>query len=378
MSGKASTPEPTLVMGTMSGTSCDGLDVVLCRIGRSGQPVELLALNSMAYPRAWSERLQQLGAEDLDGVKKTEQEWTAWVLKSLQSCVAGWRVSHGEPSLLGFSGHTWYHDPGGRGTAAIGDAAALANGLGIPVVADYRSADVAAGGQGAPLVPLFDAHVFGGYAGCINLGGIVNLSILPTDGGAVRAWDVAGCNLLLNRQARRLGMSYDAGGERAARGHCRTTTLDALNAWPFLAQQPPKSLAAEDLAMLHSELDGIESVEDALATGVEWVAAAVGKALESAPRPGRLLLTGGGAHNAFLVGRMAAHMPTGWTAEVPGNMWVDGKEAAAFAWLAWRTMQGLPTALASVTGANNDTCGGEVFGNFATREGQWDPRNLEG
>lgn len=378
MSGNASFSESILVMGTMSGTSCDGLDVVLCRIGRQGQPVALLALNSMAYPRAWSERLQKLGSEDLAGVKETEEEWTAWVLKALKSCAAEWQIPHGQPVLLGFSGHTWYHEPGGRGTAAIGDAAALASSLGIPVVADYRSADVAAGGQGAPLVPLFDAHVFGGYAGCINLGGIVNLTLLPSDGGPVKAWDVAGCNLLLNRQARRLGLPYDAGGERAAVGHCVSAALDALNTWPFLAQQPPKSLAAEDLVLLHSVLDGLESGEDGLATGVEWVATTVARDLEAAPNPGRLLLTGGGAHNAFLVQRLDAHMPAGWTVEVPEAMWVDGKEAAAFAWLAWRTVQGLPTALASVTGANMDTCGGEVFGNFAVRGGQSDPRNIEG
>ena len=378
MPGKASMPESSLVMGTMSGTSCDGLDVVLCRIGRGGQPVELLALNSMAYPRAWSERLQKLGTEDLDGVKKTEEEWTDWVLIALKSCVSEWQDLHGQPVLMGFSGHTWYHEPGGRGTAAIGDAAALSSALGIPVVADYRSADVAAGGQGAPLVPMFDAHVFGGYAGCINLGGIVNLSLLPPDGGPVRAWDVAGCNLLLNRQARRLGLPYDAGGDRAAVGHCASAVLEALNTWPFLAQQPPKSLAAEDLAVLHAALDGLESGEDSLATAVEWVAMAVAKALESAPDPGRLLLTGGGAHNAFLVQRLAAHLPAGWSAEVPERIWVDGKEAAAFAWLAWRTVQGLPTALASVTGANKDTCGGVVFGNFATRGGQSDPPNIEG
>ena len=365
--------ESTLVIGTMSGTSCDALDVALCRIDASGENVELLEIRQMDYPVHWVEALRNLNQCAADQAQETEAEWSEWVLQALRGCLEEWESQHGRPQLIGFSGHTLFHEPGGRGTAAIGDAAMLAGALGIPVVADYRSADVAAGGQGAPLVPLFDAHAFANYGCCINLGGIANATILPPHTDEVRAWDMAGCNLLLNRQAARLGFGYDADGKLAAQGRLDAAAKDELDQWAYLEKSPPKSLAAEDLAELHRILDNIDSPHDALNTAVVWMAEAIVSSLNLGRTSGKVLLTGGGAHHGFLVERIAHCLPSGWTVVVPDAAWVDGKEAAAFAWLAWRTVQGLPTSLASVTGANRDVCGGEVFGNFAPQNGEPHP-----
>ena len=369
--------ESTLVLGTMSGTSCDGFDVALCRIGAGGGHVELLDIRQVDYPERWMNALQHIGECTSAEAIKVEAEWSVWVAKALKTCLEDWKSKHGTPQLIGFSGHTLFHEPGGRGTAAIGDASMLARTLKVPVVADYRSADVAAGGQGAPLVPLFDAQAFGAYGSCVNLGGIANATVLPPEAPQVRAWDLVGCNLLLNRQAGRMGLAYDANGMCAAQGQVDAAAKGRLDQWAYLQRTPPKSLAAEDLSELHDILDGIASPQDALCTAVEWMAQVIGSSLALGPSGGRVLLTGGGAHNGVLVGRIAHFLPEGWTVEVPDAAWVDGKEAAAFAWLAWRTAAGLPTSLASVTGANRDVCGGRVFGNFAPQQEGSDPRSTE-
>lgn len=356
-------------MGTMSGTSCDGLDVVLIEVCEKKGFLDLVEFEGFTYPEALAERLRGLGNMQGKSAEKLSHDWTRWVGQKLQSCLHNWTRSGRLMDLVGLSGHTWYHEPGGVGTAAIGDAEQLCAALGLPVVADYRSADVAAGGQGAPLVPLFDAHVFGGHVACVNLGGIANATILPAEpSGKVRAWDVCGCNLLLNRQAMRRGLSYDQGGAMAAKGTVDVKVLAQLNSWKYVCQAPPKSLSAEDLAPLHRWLDEVELPEDACATAVEWMAMSLTAALVVHARPGQVLVSGGGAFHLFLMERWAALLGDQWTLDVPSHQWVEGKEAAAFGWLALRTARGEITSLASVTGATQDVRGGVLFGNFAASD----------
>jgi anhydro-N-acetylmuramic acid kinase len=358
--------DPTLVLGTMSGTSCDGFDVALVQIGATEESCTLLEFKSVDYTDSWKSRLSALASTPEENLPAIELEWTQWVADVIRQTLDEWVPRYGAPALLGFSGHTLYHEPGGKGTRAMGDAQWLSQSLGVLVVAEYRNADVAAGGQGAPLVPMFDAFVFGrNHRCCVNLGGIANLTLLPPAVPEVLAWDVAGCNLLLNHQAHRLGLSMDRNGAIAAEGTVDETVLSQMEDWPHLHRPAPKSLAAEDLEGLHSLLDGISDAKDALATAVEWIARALGSAVSQGAGTGKAMLTGGGALNSFLIERIRWNLPNGWTVWIPDRQWVEGKEAAAFAWLAWRTAQGLTTSLASVTGAERDVCGGRLFGNFA-------------
>jgi len=354
-------------MGTMSGTSCDGLDVALLEVSSSGLEVRWLALKAFSYDEAMAERLRGLSKLADADVLELETEWTMWVASALAPLVQEWTHEVGRIDLLGFSGHTWYHEPNGRGTRALGNGALLHERLALPVVVDYRGADVAAGGQGAPLVPLFDSVVFPDHGACLNLGGIANLTLLPkTAGDPVRAADLCGANLLLNRQARRLGKIFDRGGEEARRGVVQADAFAQLAAWSYLGRTWPKSLAAEDLAPIHHVLNGIADPADAAATAVEWIAHCVAKELPP-PAEGEctLMVTGGGAHHGFLMERMQARLPGGWRLVLPEGPWIDGKEAAAFAWLALRTARGLTTSLSSVTGAAEDVCGGVLCGTFA-------------
>ena len=367
--GRESCPEDTVcrVIGTMSGTSCDGLDVALLEVLSSGSEVRWLALKAFSYDEAMADRLRVLsGLTDAEALE-LESEWTLWVASALAHLVREWKREFGHIDLLGFSGHTWYHEPGGRGTRALGDGVLLQERLALPVVVDYRGADVAAGGQGAPLVPLFDSVVFADHGACLNLGGIANLTLLPqTEDDPVRAADLCGANLLLNRQARRLGKAFDRGGEDARRGVVQADAFARLASWSYLDRAWPKSLAAEDLASVHTVLDGVGDPSDAAATAVEWIAQCVANALPQ-PAEGQrtLMVTGGGAHHGFLMERLQARLPEGWRLVLPDGPWVDGKEAAAFAWLALRTARGLTTSLASVTGAAEDVCGGVLCGTFA-------------
>ena len=354
-------------MGTMSGTSCDGLDVALLEVSSGGSEVRWLALKAFSYDEAMAERLRGLsGLADADAAE-LEVEWTSWVASALAPLVQGWTREFGRIDLLGFSGHTWYHEPGGRGTKALGDGALLHERLALPVVFDYRGADVASGGQGAPLVPLFDSVVFAEHGACLNLGGIANLTLLPLIAGdSVLAADLCGANLLLNRQARRLGKAFDREGQDARRGVVQAGALARLAAWPYLGRAWPKSLAAEDLTAVHDVLDGVGDSADAAATAVEWIAECVAQNLPCLGEGHRtLMVTGGGAHHRFLMERMQARLPQGWQLVLPSGPWIDGKEAAAFAWLALRTARGLTTSLASVTGATEDVCGGVLCGTFA-------------
>ena len=182
----------------------------------------------------------------------------------------------------------------------------------------------------------------------------------------MRAADLCGANLLLNRQARRAGLAFDRDRALARSGSVQEPALHLLDNWPYLLQPAPKSLAAEDLDHLHHILDGVPDPRDAAATPVEWVARTVAGSLEPNKCDSRtLLVTGGGAHHPHLMEQLRTHLPSGWTLEVPEARWVDGKEAVAFAWLAHRTAHGMTTSLASVTGAEKDVFGGRLFGNFA-------------
>jgi len=359
------------VVGTMSGTSCDGLDVVMIEVSTFHEEVRWLAIREFAYPNSWVDRLRNLGSTEKADAHQLEQQWTRWVADKLAPLVQEWAEEFGPVHLLGFSGHTWYHEPRGRGTRAIGDGEVLFQRLGIPVVADYRSADVAAGGEGAPLVPLFDAEVFSDQGACLNLGGIANLTLLPRlQGEVVQASDLCGANLLLNRQALRAGQPFDVDGDGARTGRVVESALVELDRWPYLNRPWPKSLAAEDLWFLNAVLDDIVNPWDAAATVVEWIASTVGRSLpERGDAECALLITGGGAHHGLLIERLQAYLPEGWRARLPDRHWIDGKEAAAFAWLALRTAQGKSTSLASVTGARRDVCGGVLFGTFAAPEG---------
>ena len=358
-------PDGWHVLGLMSGTSVDGLDVASVRIfgGTGGTPwrCDLLDVVTLPYPSELHEALWQamkLGAEDLARLDKRWAEWSAEVVQH-------WMSSRAVPvpDLISSHGHTVFHRPNEGWTLQIGCGATLHAALGVPVVTDLRRLDVALGGQGAPLVPLADQELFGEWDVALNLGGFANLSLEQTGFGRV-AWDLGPANLLLNRIANARGLDMDRDGELARLGSILPALLASWKALPYHIQPPPKSLGREWLECevwpLAEKALTTETLEDVLATAVAYASWAVAR---DVPNGARVLVTGGGAFNPSLMdGLRAESAGREITWHVPDAKLVNGKEALVFAWLGLLRWLEFPNALPSVTGARTASAGGALWG----------------
>lgn len=355
--------KPLRVVGTMSGTSLDGVDAA--EIITDG--VKILALGRTAY-RPYSDTEQAVLRRALGGWPG--DRGVAEATRIVEIAHAEVLAQFPDAELIGFHGQTLAHDPGGRGTHQAGDGAALAQALGTPVAWDFRSADVVAGGQGAPLAPVFHfalARWIGADAPLVflNLGGVGNLTWLdptaadPFASGAMLAFDTGPANAPINDLvADRTGAAYDADGALSTSGTVKSDLLETYRAMPYFARPPPKSLDRDDFAGL-ARLVADLSDADAAATLAYAAGFAVGQGISLCPaRPARLLITGGGRHNPALMhwcGTSADMVPE--PVEAAG---LDGDmiEAQAFAYLAMRTLRGLPITGPGTTGVARPMTGG--------------------
>ena len=342
---------PQTALGLMSGTSLDGLDIARSQFERttSGRILgELLAFESVPFPDDLAARLRALYTADA-------REWAACAAAFSTWCAEAVLATGFTADVIGFHGQTTFHEPASGFTAQLASGAHLYARTGMPVVCDFRSLDVALGGQGAPLVPVADALLFPEAEVAVNLGGIANLS----ERDSRRAWDIVPCNLLLNRLAERVGEAFDRGGQRAARGQCIPELAAELAGIPYLDRSAPKSLGREDVEALWwpaIERFAGHAVDDLLATATADIARHVRTAIGARTA----LVTGGGAWNTALMDRIAEE--PGLRMLPASREVVDGKEAHAFALLAWMRLHGLPNTWASVTGAQRDSCGGCIYG----------------
>lgn len=344
------------IVGLMSGTSLDGLDIAFCCFTEVNGRWEytLGPAETIPYNEEWISRLSNLE-------RGTAFEFAATDIGygHLLGRLAGDFISRHnlKPLFIASHGHTIFHQPGLRITSQIGRGSAIAAESGLPVVCDFRALDVALGGQGAPLVPIGDRHLFGQFAACLNLGGFANISY---DEGPRRiAFDVCPANIVLNHLARLTGHPYDDDGQLSRKGVVNTDLLDSLNALPFYAAPPPRSLGKEwVLEHIHPLLASHEiPVYDQLATFTEHIAIQV--AAVTGNDPGQnLLVTGGGAFNTHLINRIQAH--SALRVVVPDPLTINYKEALIFALLGLLRWRGENNCLQTVTGATSDNCGGVV------------------
>lgn len=342
------------VVGLMSGTSLDGLDLCCVAFDYDGTwSYRILKAESVDYP------------EELRNKLATAQSMTALEYARLHSdygLYLGEQVraflerNHLKVDLIASHGQTVFHQPSVRFTGQIGSGAGIAAVTGIDTVCDFRTTDVALGGQGAPLVPIGDQILFGDYTYCLNLGGFSNISF--AEGTKRLAYDISPVNYVLNRYAGRLGLAYDRDGALARSGKVCEPLLEALNALPFYTQAGPKSLGREWVETeVYPLIDSYGlPVADVLATFVEHVAVQIARHVKC----GRVLTTGGGARNTYLVERMQAAAPQ-VVYVVPDPLTIDFKEALIFALLGALYMADLPNCLASVTGAARDNIGGCLY-----------------
>lgn len=358
-----------LFVGLMSGTSLDGVDAVLVDLS-GGKPL-LLASAQVPLDASLRRELMALNASGMDEIERAARAGSdladcyagavAAVLKSSKKSAASVRA-------IGCHGQTVRHRPDRGFTVQIGNPARLAELTGACVVADFRSRDVAAGGQGAPLAPAFHAAVFADAAEdrvVLNLGGIANLSILQRQ-SAVTGFDSGPGNCLLDLwSARHLGKAYDADGAWAAAATPLPELLERMLREPYFGSPPPKSTGRDlfNSRWLESMLRGGENPQAVQSTLLELTARSVADALlRHGPGARRVIACGGGARNGALLRRLGALCAPA-ALETSDRHGIDPQlvEAMAFAWLAQRTLEAQPGNLPSVTGARGPRVLGAVY-----------------
>jgi anhydro-N-acetylmuramic acid kinase len=348
-------------IGLMSGTSLDGIDAALIETDgetqiRPGPSV------TVPYDDAFRTRLRGVLGESADTpqVRAVEQELTLLHLKAVETLVDEHLLTGID--VVGFHGHTIFHRPSVRRTRQIGDASELARRLGVTVVSDFRSADVAAGGQGAPFVPAYHRALAEGQAlplAVLNLGGVGNVTWIGAGVEELLAFDTGPGNALIDDWAlRHTGQAVDRGGALASRGTVDTAAVARFLAHPFFAAPPPKSLDRDDFTSL---VPHHLSAEDGAATLTRITAACVARACDHLPAPPvRWLVTGGGRHNPVLMAALAQEL--GAPVEPVGQVGWDGDalEAQAFGYLAVRSLRGLPLSYPGTTGVPVPLTGGRT------------------
>lgn len=355
-----------LSIGLMSGTSADGIDAALAEFV-DGRFVALHGSAHLDYPASLRARLLELSLEQpllsLREFTTLDAAIGEQFARAAQALLHTAGVPAQRVRVIGSHGQTVFHDGPAGLTLQLGDPNRIAALTGIDTVADFRRRDLALGGQGAPLVPAFHAALFGDDAEtrCVlNIGGIANISLLPHAGGTVSGFDTGPGNGLLDEWiAHCQGLPFDRDGAFAASGRVHPELLAALLDDPYFARRAPKSTGRDYFRLdwvraRHAELAALPPA-DVQATLCELTAVTIADAVRaaSAAPPQRMLVCGGGGRNGFLMQRLRAHLP-GLTLALSDEHGLAAEwiEATAFAWLAMRTVAGLPGNLPSVTGAS--------------------------
>jgi len=355
-----------LYVGLMSGTSLDGVDAVLADF--SQRPFRILAHAHAGFDAEVRGALLALtvpGHDEIDRAGKIGTRLARSYAHAVDLVMAKASVAAPAIRAIGCHGQTIRHRPELGFTLQIGNPALLVELTGIPVVADFRSRDMAAGGQGAPLVPAFHAVAFGDrseHRAVVNIGGIANLTLLPRD-APVLGFDTGPGNCLMDLWAgRHLGAPFDAGGAWAAGARPLEPLLAKLLEEPFFSRPAPKSSGRElfNAAWLDRRLESSADPRAVQATLLELTVETICRAAQAArPAPARLIVCGGGARNHALVRRLRERLaPTPVDASSRHGLAEDQVEAAAFAWLAQCAIEGRPGNLPEVTGAK----GGRILG----------------
>lgn len=351
-----------ILIGLMSGTSLDGVDVAAIETdGRS--LVRSLCFDSLAYGDAFRDRLRQLLNEPDDpSSAEVERELTLHHVEAVERLLGHGNLPRKAIRAIGFHGQTIRHDPAHRYTWQMGDGSLLSQEVGISVVTDFRTADVRAGGQGAPLAPIYHAVKSADLekpVAVLNLGGVGNVTWVGAAPEAILAFDTGPGNALIDDWIYcAIGKACDLEGEFAERGSVDPIVLSELMAHPYFEDHPPKSLDRNSFSV--SRLEGM-SVEDGAATLTAFTAAAVTRAQAFFPVPAsRWLVCGGGRHNPSIMKALSREL-AGPVEPVEAVGWNgDALEAECFAYLAARSLQGLPISFPSTTGVPRPMRGGRL------------------
>ena len=344
------------MIGSMSGTSLDGIDLVYVKFTKKEKwDFQILASETIDYSQVWKHILRNSIELAPAALKKLNIRYTDYLGNTISDFITKEKIEVLE--AVASHGHTVFHRPEEGFTLQIGNLSHLADRIGRPVVCDFRTQDVALGGQGAPLVPAGDLMLFNEHRACVNLGGFSNISVLQNH--TVLAYDICAVNTVLNFLAQRLNLPYDAGGKAAAEGKIISALSDRLNQLDYYSKKPPKSLGMEWVQeYVFDILNDFANREtkDLLHTYTLHIAKEIARCL---PEDGSVLFAGGGAFNTFLV--RAIQERTHAKIVIPHSEIVEFKEALIFAFLGLLKWQGSVNCLASVTGAEKDHATGKIF-----------------
>ncbi|MCH7534396.1 MAG: anhydro-N-acetylmuramic acid kinase [Bacteroidetes bacterium] len=344
------------VLGIMSGTSMDGIDLAFCVFthDKNKWSFQIKEAETVPYDESWLEMLSESRSLSRDKIRIYDLKYGAFIGNLAMDFITRYNL---KPDLIASHGHTILHEPDQGITFQLGDGKAIANKTKIKTINDFRSLDVSLGGQGAPLVPIGDALLFSEYDYCVNLGGFANISY-DEDGKRI-AFDICPLNIVLNEYSLKLGKAFDKNGDFAKAGNLISPLFDQLNNLDYYSKSPPKSLGKEwviEIAnpILHKYQN--YNPKDILNTLVEHMALQISSHLVTSTA--NSLFTGGGTFNNHLINRIKKYSKT--KIGTPSNTIVSFKEAMIFGFLGVLKDRNEINCLSSVTGAQHDCVSGMV------------------
>ncbi len=345
------------IVGVMSGTSLDGIDVVYIQFELDDVwHFEIIYSETVSYNLDWEKTLRNLVSYNTGELQQIDKDYTNYLSDIIKDFIN--RNNIKDIDAVCSHGHTALHQPEKNRTYQIGNKPILAKLLGETVVCDFRVQDVKLGGQGAPLVPIGDKLLFSEYDFCLNLGGFANIS---TEFNNHRiAYDVCPVNIVLNHYTKLIGLDYDDGGKIAATGSMHNKLLDKLNSFSFYKEDYPKSLGLEWVKKnIFPLIDTFQlETKDILNTFIEHIAIQITKEINR-KKHSSVLITGGGVYNNFLIEKLKEYSQH--KIIIPSNTVVEFKEALIFGLLGVLKLRNEINCLKSVTGATKDHSSGEIY-----------------
>lgn len=341
------------IIGLMSGTSVDGLDIAYCQFDHKGN-YSLVAAKTIPYPTEMKHRLKKCMLLGTLQLLELDADLGLFFGEKVNAFLKETKLP--KPKAIASHGHTVFHNPAKKYSYQIGKGSHIAAATGIPVVCDFRSTDVAHGGQGAPLVPIGDDLLFGQYDYCLNLGGIANISFNQQKKRL--AYDICACNLPVNILMATVGKEFDRNGNTGKKGEVIVPLLEALDSLDYYSRKAPKSLGREwiEEELMHY-LKAYSNLPNVLRTYYDHISGQIAKNITK--KGATVLVTGGGAHNNFLM--QLIHQKSSAMLVSPQPEIIDFKEALIFAYLGYLRINHKANSLKTVTGAKQNSIGGCIY-----------------
>lgn len=337
------------VLGMMSGTSLDGLDLAICRFKKTTYwEFKIEETNTINYPIYWKNKLEKLHLKNIEEIKYFDELFGTYIGRCANNFIKNQSIDY-----ISSHGHTIFHQPEKKFTLQIGNGEEIKKITKITTINNFREIDVSLNGQGAPLVPIGDLYLFPKYKYCLNLGGFANISI--KNNNSIIAFDICPVNIILNYVAKKINLEYDNNGEIARNGKIIPSLLKTLNNLSYYRKSSPKSLSREWLEKtIIPFIDNYSNIQNILNTLCEHIAWQIGHLLKNK----KTLITGGGAFNKYLIERIKYYSKSNII--IPSSNLIQFKEALIFSFLGVLRIRNEINCLKSVTGAKEDSCSGII------------------